>query len=673
MPELLRKMCKRRIELSNMKAVYTLFYLIQSFVLLEGFQWSFRQQANHVISVEVGSEVSLPCEYELTPQEQQEANIFHLLTWTREEPVNSEQWAGLAIKSTLTGSKVIYDNPQRIFITNGTLTVRNVTVKDWTRYQCAFQSSFFTTPSVINLDIKHPPAITLQPLSQEVTEGNGTSLLCSASGNPQPKITWTKLGSSAVLSSSNTLTLTNLSSEDDGAVYTCTVENYLGSTQASATITMLYPPAITLQPLSQEVTEGNGTSLLCSASGNPQPKITWTKLGSSAVLPSSNTLTLTNLSSEDDGAVYTCTVENYLGSTQASATITMLYPPAITLQPLSQEVTEGNGISLLCSASGNPQPKITWTKLGSSAVLSSSNTLTLTNLSSEDDGAVYTCTVENYLGSTQASATITMLYQPKDTEVTIPSGEMKEGERLDITCRARANPSPEYKFYHNGKLITHTSKGLYSLASVTTKDEGTYRCVPLNRLGVGPEAFVTVTIATVEAFPIWAYLAIGGGVLFVVLIATVVILCRGRRSKKAQDDKTKSTQPESFEKSRPVDAKEAHIGPGAFYGDFNGSTEIPYLNGAVSFSDIRVSREFPSLKGSLSANDVRMGELPDVKAAMSENNLRMGEIPSVKGALSDNNVKISEFQTAFSKLEEAYPTNSVIHLITGAEEAVSQL
>ena len=86
--------------------------------------------------------------------------------------------------------------------------------------------------------------------------------------------------------------------------------------------------------------------------------------------------------------------------------------------------------------------------------------------------------------------------KPKGTQVTIPSGEVKKGERLDITCKARANPSPEYKFYHNGKLITHTSKGLYSLASVRTKDEGTYRCVPLNRLGVGPEASVTVTIAT---------------------------------------------------------------------------------------------------------------------------------------------------------------------------------
>lgn len=120
----------------------------------DGFQWSIHQQANHVVDVVVGSDVSLPCDYELTSQEQQEASIFHLLTWTREEPINSGEWAGLAVRSTLTGSKVIYDNPQRIFIINNTLTVRNVAVKDHTQYQCAFQSSFFTTPSIIQLNVQ---------------------------------------------------------------------------------------------------------------------------------------------------------------------------------------------------------------------------------------------------------------------------------------------------------------------------------------------------------------------------------------------------------------------------------------------------------------------------------------------------------------------------------------
>ena len=106
------------------------------------------------MNVVLGSDVSLPCEYVLTPQEQQEANIFHLLTWTREQPFNSEHWAGLAVKSTLTGSKVIYDDPQHIFITNNTLQVTNVSVEDHTRYQCAFQSSFFSSPSTIELNVQ---------------------------------------------------------------------------------------------------------------------------------------------------------------------------------------------------------------------------------------------------------------------------------------------------------------------------------------------------------------------------------------------------------------------------------------------------------------------------------------------------------------------------------------
>lgn len=157
--------CKRRFTVTSLVPnnfslkVHHWFTLLPPLIcslllLLDGFQWSHGQQASHVISVEAGSDVSLPCEYELTPQEQQEADVFHLLTWTREEPHFSDRWTGLAINSTLSESKVIYDDPQRIFIVDGTLTVKNITVKDRTRYQCAFQSSFFTTPSIINVDVK---------------------------------------------------------------------------------------------------------------------------------------------------------------------------------------------------------------------------------------------------------------------------------------------------------------------------------------------------------------------------------------------------------------------------------------------------------------------------------------------------------------------------------------
>ena len=65
-------------------------------------------------------------------------------------------------------------------------------------------------------------------------------------------------------------------------------------------------------------------------------------------------------------------------------------------------------MNLFCNASGNPQPDITWTKEGESSVLSSSETVKLTNLSSEDNGAVYICKVNNSLGVDEANATITV-------------------------------------------------------------------------------------------------------------------------------------------------------------------------------------------------------------------------------------------------------------------------
>ena len=84
--------------------------------------------------------------------------------------------------------------------------------------------------------------------------------------------------------------------------------------------------------------------------------------------------------------------------------------------------------------------------------------------------------------------------KPTETQMNTPSSEVKEGEPFQITCTARANPSPEYKFYRGSKLIRWTSTGLLSFASVKSEDAGTYRCVPNNKIGDGPEATVTFTV-----------------------------------------------------------------------------------------------------------------------------------------------------------------------------------
>ena len=84
--------------------------------------------------------------------------------------------------------------------------------------------------------------------------------------------------------------------------------------------------------------------------------------------------------------------------------------------------------------------------------------------------------------------------KPTETRLTAPSKEAKEGEPFKITCTARANPTPVYQFYRDGKLIRRTSTGVLSFPSIKTEDAGTYRCVPTNEVGEGPEAIVTFTV-----------------------------------------------------------------------------------------------------------------------------------------------------------------------------------
>ena len=94
--------------------------------------------------------------------------------------------------------------------------------------------------------------------------------------------------------------------------------------------------------------------------------------------------------------------------------------------------------------------------------------------------------------------------KPTETRLTAPSKEAKEGEPFKITCTARANPTPVYQFYRDGKLIRRTSTGVLSFPSIKTEDAGTYRCVPTNEVGEGPEAIVTFTV-TVKGKKMYQY------------------------------------------------------------------------------------------------------------------------------------------------------------------------
>ena len=60
-----------------------------------------------------------------------------------------------------------------------------------------------------------------------------------------------------------------------------------------------------------------------------------------------------------------------------------------------------------------------------------------------------------------------------------------------LTCNADANPSVHtYHFYFNGNLIGNSSSGVLN---ISVKEDGEYTCVPVNSLGTGSNASVSIT------------------------------------------------------------------------------------------------------------------------------------------------------------------------------------
>ena len=159
---------------------------------------------------------------------------------------------------------------------------------------------------------------------------------------------------------------------------------------------------------------GKNMTLACTATGQPHPSITWSKLLGG--LPKDRTevmqgnLTIYRVGEKDWGT-YICKAGNILGSTTASAQITIFSRLRFKVRP-PQEVTPGIGLTvrLPCVAESDPKPTITWTKDGKflrpvdSHVLFN-GTLILQNIKKSHEG-YYTCRATNALTTVEAKLKI---------------------------------------------------------------------------------------------------------------------------------------------------------------------------------------------------------------------------------------------------------------------------
>ncbi|KAL9965962.1 hypothetical protein ACROYT_G029836 [Oculina patagonica] len=250
-----------------------------------------------------------------------------------------------------------------------------------------------------------------------VNEGQTEFLKCAADGHPTPKIKWSKVSSSLpvgrhVVDSSGALILKNVKPEDDG-VYSCRAENFLGSVNESAKLTVQFAPRVSMSSNRFISQEDQTITIACSATGQPQPTITWSKsIGSlpTRATVKSGALKINNVLRRD-GGTYICKAENILGMAEKTAQLMVFSRLQFKVRPQVQMTAMiGLPVRLPCVAESDLKPTVMWMKDGKPSLPVDSsilldNTLVISSVTKSHEGS-YTCKATNAVSSVQASAQV---------------------------------------------------------------------------------------------------------------------------------------------------------------------------------------------------------------------------------------------------------------------------
>ena len=129
-------------------------------------------------------------------------------------------------------------------------------------------------------------------------------------------------------------------------------------------------PRISIHPGPYHVIEGSTVTLpTCHVTGYPAPVVTWRK--SSGQLPqgrveyNNSGLHISNVR-KDDSDTYFCSAVNLLGRVERKTLLFVISLPSFIVKPPGKVVNGiGGSLTLNCSATGDPQPVISWKRQGS--------------------------------------------------------------------------------------------------------------------------------------------------------------------------------------------------------------------------------------------------------------------------------------------------------------------
>ncbi|MGA2500501.1 MAG: pectinesterase family protein [Tepidisphaeraceae bacterium] len=228
-------------------------------------------------------------------------------------------------------------------------------------------------------------------------------------------------------STNATLSISNGETNENGN-YFVVVTNIFGSATSSVAVLNLsqtcVAPSIT-GPANQTVIVSNDATFSASVSANPAATLSWTRNGVPVDGATSSSLTVTNVQFPgDDQAVYCIIASNACGLQSNCATLSVIWAPIISNQPVSLVVTNTQQAAFSVLAGGVPAPGYQWNHnnnpiSGVSNPTALTANLVIASASPADDGN-YSVTITNAAGTVD-SITVTLTVNSADLAIAATS------------------------------------------------------------------------------------------------------------------------------------------------------------------------------------------------------------------------------------------------------------
>ncbi|XP_050953137.1 cell adhesion molecule L1-like a isoform X13 [Labeo rohita] len=371
---------------------------------------------------------------------------------------------------------------------------------------------------------KRKPSI-LVPSSHSTTylkKGEELELECIAEGLPTPEVEWIKMWDNLpkrtqIKNYGKLLTIPNITNQDEGK-YMCKAKNDLGEAVHHFQVVVEEPPRWQEEPVKSQLAEiGSDIHIKCSATGKPQPTITWKRNGHPLDdFPSTNYKVLDDRiiilrAEKTDTSVYQCEASNRHGTLLVNTNVLVMnHPPLIlTRNYLDYATMLGRSVIMDCKVFSSPPATINWRREdpegsldGERYSLLKNGSLQIHKVEMEDMGQ-YECLANNSEGT--ASLT-TELFIKDSTRIVEPPQDMKvkRGSMAELECQVECDPTlrRELKilWMKDGMHILSnvsegyfTDDGILQIINVSHSDQGNYTCVVRTSLDQDTaSAYVTV-------------------------------------------------------------------------------------------------------------------------------------------------------------------------------------